>query len=404
MAKFCTNCGTQLDDDAVFCTSCGMPTEPSDGDTFKEEEAIVAEDGAGFSAEVVQGEVPTDQAMLSDRGFAEEPVYAAGLEESMAAQSTMVMPSVEQSPTPAGAPTSAYQQSAWENATTPGQTAVMPPVAPMQAAAQTTPNMPAAPYAAAPTAPKKSNKGLIIGIVVAVVVIVAALIVGFTVLGGQGDDKGPAKQDAPSAASKAEDTYEVMYETGGGSSISVTVVEAGTSITTPEEPARTGYTFDGWYLDQGYKKKATFPLKIEADTVLYAKWKEDKADASAGKEASDVTLSVVGQDGTTRTATIHRDGKTGRIFPESNTYELSESAVRALSDAERCIAWNEIIASANGYEFKNSGLKAYFNDYCAWYTPDPGSNGSGGLTKVANDNIELLKRYTESWWKNLATH
>lgn len=326
MAKFCTTCGTQLDDDAAFCTNCGMPT-------------------------VSQAESQP----ASQTPQIETPRIAA-----------------------------------------PSQTAVMPPVAATQAAS-------ASAGAQAAPAPQKSNKGLIIGIIIAAVVIVAALIVGLTMLGGQGDEKGSANQGASNAVGKAS-TYEVMYETGGGSSISVTVVEAGSTLTTPEDPVRTGYAFDGWYLDQGYKQKAKFPLTINEDTVLYAKWNEAKADASSGKEASDVSLTVVGQDGTTRTATIHRDGKTGRVFPESNTYELSESAVRALSDAERCVAWNEIIASANGYEFKNSGLSDYFNDNCAWYHPDPASNGSSGLTKVANDNIELLKRYTESWWKNLATH
>lgn len=38
MAKFCPNCGTQLEDDSVFCTSCGsrveMPEEPQPQPTY----------------------------------------------------------------------------------------------------------------------------------------------------------------------------------------------------------------------------------------------------------------------------------------------------------------------------------------------------------------------------------
>ena len=127
-----------------------------------------------------------------------------------------------------------------------------------------------------------------------------------------------------------------------------------------------------------------------------------KAEAEAAK-GSTVEISITGAGGDVRTATIHRQGTSERVFPDSNTRYLSDSEVSALSDAERCIAWNEIIAASNGYAFKNSGLAAYFNK-CSWYSPNPGASGMGDLTDAGRANVDLLKSYTDSWWMNLATN
>lgn len=247
----------------------------------------------------------------------------------------------------------------------------------------------------APQKAQKSNTTLLIGIVVALVVILAAVLVGVFVFGEQ--ESSPAQSPASSSSSSSSASYKVTFETNGGSSVSQATVDEGSTLSTPQSPTRAGYTFDGWYLDSALSKKASFPLKVDSNMTLYAKWE-------SSKDASEVSISIVGRDGSTRTATIHRDGQTGRVFPNSNNTALSESQVRALSDAERCVAWNEIIAAANGYEFKNSGLRSYFNDYCSWYTPSASSNGTGNLSTTASKNIDLLKRYTDNWWLNLATY
>ena len=114
-------------------------------------------------------------------------------------------------------------------------------------------------------------------------------------------------------------------------------------------------------------------------------------------------LTVVGADGTTRSAEIHCQGNTDRVLPEGNTAYYSANDLASLSDAERCIAWNEIIASSNGYCFKNSGLREYFDD-CSWYYPVSGASPAGNLTDAGKHNVELLKSMTDSWWLDLATY
>jgi transcriptional regulator with PAS, ATPase and Fis domain len=105
----------------------------------------------------------------------------------------------------------------------------------------------------------------------------------------------------------------------------------------------------------------------------------------------------------TQLATIHREGSSERVFADSNSRYLSSSEVAALSDAERCIAWNEIIASSNGYAFKNSGLAHYFAG-CSWYYRNPGASSGGNLNDAGRSNVELLQSYTDSWWKNLVAY
>ena len=148
------------------------------------------------------------------------------------------------------------------------------------------------------------------------------------------------------------------------------------------------------------KKEAEEKAKKEAEEKAKA---EAEAAAAAAQAGSTAELTVLGADGSTRTATIHRQGTSERVFADSNSRYLNSNEVAALSDAERCIAWNEIIAASNGYAFKNSGLASYFGN-CSWYTRNPGASSGGNLNDAGRANVELLQSYTDSWWKNLAAY
>ena len=66
-------------------------------------------------------------------------------------------------------------------------------------------------------------------------------------------------------------TYQVTFETNGGSEISsyrACVIE------NVPETKREGFTFAGWYLDSGLTKSAAFPYTLMTDTVFYAKWQQ----------------------------------------------------------------------------------------------------------------------------------
>ncbi len=76
------------------------------------------------------------------------------------------------------------------------------------------------------------------------------------------------------AASVSNAGFSVRFDTVGGTTVESQKRMYGELIEPPDPPAREGYVFDGWYLDQN----ATRPWDLEKDVVtesvtLYAGWR-----------------------------------------------------------------------------------------------------------------------------------
>lgn|GEM_PF-3592201 len=72
---------------------------------------------------------------------------------------------------------------------------------------------------------------------------------------------------------EATKLYEVTFETNGGSRIESYHTER---IEKSPETEKAGFTFDGWYRNSSLTTKIeSFPLKIESNMTLYAKWKQN---------------------------------------------------------------------------------------------------------------------------------
>jgi len=69
-------------------------------------------------------------------------------------------------------------------------------------------------------------------------------------------------------------TYTVSFNSNGGTSVSqLTGVEYGATITAPPAPAKTGYTFGGWYRDAELAEVWEFAVNtVTSSITLYAKW------------------------------------------------------------------------------------------------------------------------------------
>lgn len=66
--------------------------------------------------------------------------------------------------------------------------------------------------------------------------------------------------------------FKVSFDSNGGSKVEDVV----TSIIESEPyTTRDGYTFIGWYLEEGFINKVTFPFEVTKDQTLYAKWEEN---------------------------------------------------------------------------------------------------------------------------------
>lgn len=369
---YCTSCGATLSEGTKFCPECGTPVEGNSGPGYDDRTRHVTDD-IDFGTYTTTGEIPVTLGDLSgNAGPAHTDTrYVSGNTGGTNSSSTYQAPGYQTGPIQQGS--------------------------------------------------NNRGNGLLMGIIAALLV---ALIGGFVVF------ILPGLQEAEAA------TYRVSYETSGGTSIAAIQVEEGETVTTPQDPSRDGYVFKGWYLDSSYSESASFPYEVNEDTILYAKWeeepkkeeKEEKTEDSKKDESSTestttsqqvqaptgtvttstpqynvATLTCVGADGTTRTESIRRQPGTEFVLLDGNSRYYSESEVAALTDAERCVAWNEIIAASNGYSFMNSGLRAYFGG-CSWYYPVSGASSGGSLTSAGSANVELLQAYTSSWWKNLATY
>ncbi len=71
---------------------------------------------------------------------------------------------------------------------------------------------------------------------------------------------------------KWRELYTVSFYTNGGSYVSPLTLQNAILSKPPVEPTQNGYLFDGWYLDSSLTTPVTFPLSVNRDTTLYAKW------------------------------------------------------------------------------------------------------------------------------------
>ena len=75
---------------------------------------------------------------------------------------------------------------------------------------------------------------------------------------------------------REEVDFTVSFESNGGTSVNSDSVLNGKTVEMPSAPVREGFTFDGWYTDKDLKKPFNFSTIITENTVLYAKWTENK--------------------------------------------------------------------------------------------------------------------------------
>lgn len=68
-------------------------------------------------------------------------------------------------------------------------------------------------------------------------------------------------------------TFEVSFDSNGGSDVANQTTDYGKSVSRPTNPTRGGYTFVGWFIDD---VEYDFSKPIDSDIKLVAKWEEEK--------------------------------------------------------------------------------------------------------------------------------
>jgi len=65
----------------------------------------------------------------------------------------------------------------------------------------------------------------------------------------------------------------VSFDSNGGSTIMPWTVAEGKTVFEPPVPTKIGYTFAGWFTDNGtFENKVTFPYAVTAEVTFFAKW------------------------------------------------------------------------------------------------------------------------------------
>lgn len=91
----------------------------------------------------------------------------------------------------------------------------------------------------------------------------------------------PITKDITLYAHWTRQTFQVTFDSQGGSSVESPTISYGDPVAEPEEPTREGYTFDGWYTKAKggsawrFADDAGNPDTVTSELTLYAHWTED---------------------------------------------------------------------------------------------------------------------------------
>ncbi|KAI7259952.1 hypothetical protein KC345_g10188, partial [Hortaea werneckii] len=94
-------------------------------------------------------------------------------------------------------------------------------------------------------------------------------------------------------------TYTVSFESNGGSAVAQQTVNEGAVATIPDAPARSGYTFGGWYSDSNLMSSYGFTEGVTANLTLYAKWTLNSYTVSFNSNGGSAVNSQSVDDGST---------------------------------------------------------------------------------------------------------
>jgi uncharacterized repeat protein (TIGR02543 family) len=174
-------------------------------------------------------------------------------------------------------------------------------------------------------------------------------------------------------------SFTVVFESNGGSGVPTQVVNSGGTANRPENPARSGYTFDNWYGDPGLNTVYNFSTSVTGNIMLYAKWNVIKFtvtfDSKSGSNIDSQTIDSGGM--ASRPADPARNGYifdnwygdpglntiynfstpvTGSITLYAKWTLISPENVtaKAISEAVIQISWDQTVG-ATGYKVYDSG-------------------------------------------------
>ncbi len=174
-------------------------------------------------------------------------------------------------------------------------------------------------------------------------------------------------------------TFDLNYDTAGARQ--TVSVQSGKKAAQPQNPVRSGYSFDGWYTKADGGEKFDFAKAITADLTLYAHWTETVSAVNQKK----VTFAWnYGSAGTYQTVSVNAGGKAAqpanpvRSGYQFNGWYTSEDGGEKFSFDEPITA--DVILYAHWSLSGNMGGSSIGNG-------GSGSSGSGSTGGNSGGNI-----------------
>lgn len=99
-------------------------------------------------------------------------------------------------------------------------------------------------------------------------------------------------------------TYTVTFDSQGGSAVESAVVEENKTVVKPNNPTKSGYKFDGWYVNLDDKEAYDFSKKVTGDMTLKAKWSA----SATGNEDNSTTTTTKNNSTTTKKSAVSVTG------------------------------------------------------------------------------------------------
>lgn len=147
--------------------------------------------------------------------------------------------------------------------------------------------------------------------------------------------------------------FKVTFNSNEGTKVAEQEIDKDGKATKPADPTRKGYTFKGWYTDNGvFVNEFDFTKPVTENVTLYAKWEEDKP-AVPTKE--DLYISDIEYDGNYVTGKVTSKGEP--VYKATVTLKIDGSKTG-----------NDDETDSNG-RFKVY-LGKYYDDYRYYYDDD----------------------------------
>jgi len=172
--------------------------------------------------------------------------------------------------------------------------------------------------------------------------------------------------------------YTITFETNGGTSVASIIGNYGDSVSTPDDPTREGYTFNGWYANANLTQVTTVPNTIPAQNLtLYAKW-------------NDLALSTFSLNSITGSfSNVLALSDNNKIFIWGSGYDNIN-----LGSYPNIVSFNDVIADDRVIDLKtdwNNSFYVLFNSgrLFAWGNNEYGQLGNGNFLNT-DSPVEII--------------